>query len=465
MGVGVEGQVADFTAVRGHVNHGHTAAIEIGAADLVIDRAIHPVEPAAQRVNGQRLLLNDARDQRLHVAAVAVGAHQAGQHARFRLHPVDAPADFVYRQPIGRARDVVGVGVGDDDFVARTVEVGAGDALQIVEQVQLAACGVAGNRHAAHAAIAHENGFDGAGDDGDARQVADVAVVEVGGPGRGHRRTQRDLEVIGDSPLCQPRIGDGEVNPAVAGDGELPLPAGGHIAQPAYGDVRAGGVGGVVDGELLPGAGEDAVAVYVAAAAQRSANAAAVAQRRGGAGAVVGFVGVAANAAFVRYQQLVVVGGGREGGLGDGDSPTAVCIQRYAIPISRGSPNRAAGVVEGEGVIGGAHGQVNGQPLPGRGVEAVHVHVVHVAEGGDEGDVQRQVGGAGDGAVAAGRGGVVGIGVVAGRVAGDGRRGHVAEGEGQLVWLAVVHRPAAHDENVERHRRAAAVAYHALFIG
>ena len=157
---------------------------------------------------------------------------------------------------------------------------------------------------------------------------------------------------------------------------------------------------------------------------------------------VVRFVGVGGAGGVDAKEQLVLIRRGRQAGLPDNRFPRPALVQGYAVAIGQAGAGEDAAIVaairpvQGDVVVGGACGQVNGHIFAHRAAEGVVVGVVVVAEGGRDGRV------VGDGrrrplrAVAQGAGRVVDVyggAGVAGRVGQGGRGRRVANGDGEGV--------------------------------
>ena len=159
------------------------AAIEVAAADH-IDAAEGvgggPIEPARHRVDRDAVVIDDVADHLLHIAAVTVGAEDAGHHPKERLCPVDATAQFVDRQRFSRAQHASGVDVGDHCAAPGAVEVDTVDVLQVVKNIQFATHHVGRDDGSTHDTAIGQDRFDRAAEHIRADQVADSTIVDVG---------------------------------------------------------------------------------------------------------------------------------------------------------------------------------------------------------------------------------------------------------------------------------------------
>ena len=373
-------------------------------------------------VHHQRVAAGAVAHNLRRARAVAIAAHDEGSRTEGRaggLQPVETAGGLIYRHCHMGQIHAVRVGVGDDGLLICAVEVGAGQfAAGIVEVVKPATCGVGGDGIPRNAAVFDEERLDEVVvAEGDAGQMSGVGVVDIrrAGNGRGGRG-HLPLEHVQGVAAAQFAVAHSERIPTGVGQGELRLRAGVNAPQFAIcaqqSDGGVGGVGRVVDGELLVGRAGEGVEVEVGGGAEAGKDAGRAADVGGLGDDVVWLVGVVDAARQVGDQQLVGLRGGGEDVVAHEDFPRAGGIERYLLAVvggGEGFAECAVGRIEQQAVIGGADGQIEGDDLPRCGVEGVEVAVVLVAEGAGNGRAHRQRRGVGNGVIAQVAGQVVGV--------------------------------------------------------
>ena len=189
LGVGVEGQIADESAFGGGVDGLGIAAVGVGAVDDELPLLAvqpHPVEQAADGVEGEAFLPVDDGHDGLHVAAIGVGAANAIVDHRHHFGPIDPAGGGIYgdaERAILR-RHIAGIGITDDG-VACPVEIDPHHIGGVVDDEGVAAFVVNGEDGAAGAAVVEEDRFGiGVADERHADQVVGFAVVNVGDAGQ-----------------------------------------------------------------------------------------------------------------------------------------------------------------------------------------------------------------------------------------------------------------------------------------
>ena len=196
----------------------------------VVEGVLHPVEIATHGVDGDPMIVDHVADHRPHVATVGVGAADLADHAKAGLGPVDTATAFIDAHRFGKAQHAE-ASIGDNDLGIRAIGVHPHDALEIVQQIELAVHTVGGHGRSTDEAITQQDRLHCAAEDTRADQVAGAAVVNIRRAGCRGRGTQQHLKTVGDCRGRQGVVFDAQQIVTAGRDGEDPLAACADSAQ------------------------------------------------------------------------------------------------------------------------------------------------------------------------------------------------------------------------------------------